>query len=134
MTEEESNQILAEVDADHSGQVDFDEFKLYWVKAKQAGPGEPTRVIPSFTHFLPIFPRLSPIFSVWTREIQGTRPEAQGKTGKIREKSAKIGVIKSLGAPGWTAEGNKIFGGMDLASDEFRLKIDKLAAQVRFFD
>ena len=41
MTEEESNQILAEVDADHSGQVDFDEFKLYWVKAKQAGPGEP---------------------------------------------------------------------------------------------
>ena len=43
MTEEESNQILAEVDADHSGQVDFDEFKLYWVKAKQAGPGEPQK-------------------------------------------------------------------------------------------
>ena len=43
MTEEESNQILAEVDADHSGQVDFDEFKLYWVKAKQAGPGEPRK-------------------------------------------------------------------------------------------
>ena len=42
MTEEESNQILAEVDADDSGQVDFDEFKLYWVKAKQDGPGEPS--------------------------------------------------------------------------------------------
>ena len=45
MTEEESNQILAEVDADHSDQVDFDEFKLYWVKAKQAGPGEPRKLV-----------------------------------------------------------------------------------------
>ena len=91
MTEEESNQILAEVDADHSGQVDFDEFKLYWVKAKQAGPGEP-----DFSR-----PKLSRLEAAEDQSVAGT------------------------------AEGNKIFGGMDLASDEFRLKIDKLAAQAR---
>eukprot|EP01045_Picozoa_sp_COSAG04_P021075 COSAG04_NODE_2230_length_4482_cov_9.802875_2_plen_412_part_00 len=55
---------------------------------------------PFFTHFLPIFPHFSPIFSVWTPGIQRTQPEVQGKTGKNREKSGEMGVIKGFGAPG----------------------------------
>ena len=37
-----------------------------------------------FYPFLPIFPHLSPIFSVWTPGIQGARPEVPGETGKNR--------------------------------------------------
>ena len=40
-----------------------------------------------FAHFLPMFPHLSSIFSVWTPGIQGTRPEVPGKTGKNRGQS-----------------------------------------------
>ena len=61
-------------------------------------------LIPSFAHFFPIFPHLSPIFTVWTPGIQGTRPNAQGKTG-----SWKIGVVKSLGAPGSALQTTTLF-------------------------
>eukprot|EP01045_Picozoa_sp_COSAG04_P001272 COSAG04_NODE_41_length_32679_cov_14.847238_23_plen_681_part_00 len=59
-----------------------------------------TPVIIFLTHFLPIFPHFSPIFSVWTPGIRGTWLEVPGKTGKNREKSGKMGVIKGLGALG----------------------------------
>ena len=50
-------------------------FAADWALAHDLRPATPDPVISFFTHFLPIFPHLSPIFSVWTPRIQGARPE-----------------------------------------------------------
>ena len=69
MQENEVAQVLTEIDADDSGQVDFNEFKSYWAACKQ-------------------------------RVADG-------------------------------GERSKLFGGLDLGSDEFRMKIDQMAANAR---
>jgi Ca2+-binding EF-hand superfamily protein len=69
MSKEEVVEVLTEIDADHSGQVDFSEFKAYWTKCKQ-------KAVASGEH-------------------------------------------------------SKVFGGLDLGSDDFRKKIEQMAANAR---
>jgi len=69
MEAHEVAEVLTEIDADNSGQVDFNEFKAYWAVCKQSA--------------------------------------ADG------------------------GEQSKLFGGLDLGSEEFRMKIDQLAANAR---